>query len=237
MILAWSAPGIFGGDGLEQRVHVERGARVRLTSQSALQAHPSVGGAMARLRSSYQVDEEGELRCDWDPLIPFAGSRLDQRIDINLAENATLFWSDAFMAGRVGSRPASVGLAPAFGAADGERWAFTELSHELRVVRAGLLEYLERYRIAPCHHPADRAWIAGASSYVGTVLASGWAVEAPIVTALHEELSRMEGVRAAADRLDRRVCLVRALADSGEIFREARRAAARALAADGTART
>ena len=40
MILAWSAPGVFGGDCLEQRVRVERGASVRLTSQSALQAHP-----------------------------------------------------------------------------------------------------------------------------------------------------------------------------------------------------
>ena len=75
MILAWSAPGVFGGDCLEQRVRVERGASVSIASQSALQAHPSPGGAIARMRMIVEVEEEAELRCDWDPLIPFAGAR------------------------------------------------------------------------------------------------------------------------------------------------------------------
>src|SRR5216684_1595331 len=42
MIMASSAPGVFGGDSLDQVVHVEEGATVRLTSQSAMQVH---GGA------------------------------------------------------------------------------------------------------------------------------------------------------------------------------------------------
>src|SRR3981081_3974478 len=41
MIVAASAPGVFGGDCLQQTIRVERGARVRLTSQSALQVHPT----------------------------------------------------------------------------------------------------------------------------------------------------------------------------------------------------
>jgi urease accessory protein UreH len=40
MILASSAPGIFAGDAFEQVIRVEDGAKVRLTSQSALQVHP-----------------------------------------------------------------------------------------------------------------------------------------------------------------------------------------------------
>lgn len=41
MIMASSAPGIFGGDRFQQRIRLEPGARVRLTSQSALHVpHP-----------------------------------------------------------------------------------------------------------------------------------------------------------------------------------------------------
>jgi urease accessory protein UreH len=41
LILVCSGPGIFTGDRLEQRVRVERGARVLLVSQAALQLHPA----------------------------------------------------------------------------------------------------------------------------------------------------------------------------------------------------
>ena len=71
MILAWSAPGVFGGDCLEQHVHVERGASASIASQSALQAHPSLAERSPRMRTIVEVEEEAELRCDWDPLIPF----------------------------------------------------------------------------------------------------------------------------------------------------------------------
>jgi urease accessory protein UreH len=53
LILASTAPGVFGGDSLHQSIRVGRGARVRLTSQSAMQVHPSPDGARAILASSY----------------------------------------------------------------------------------------------------------------------------------------------------------------------------------------
>jgi urease accessory protein UreH len=40
VIVVCSGPGVFAGDTLRQLIHVERGARVVLTSQSALQVHP-----------------------------------------------------------------------------------------------------------------------------------------------------------------------------------------------------
>src|SRR5262245_6060525 len=108
-ILAFSAPGIFGGDSLTQIVDVAAGARVRLTSQSAQQAHPSPDRHTARLTAQYRVASGGHLHCSWDPVIPFAAARLEQHIRIDLSDAATLFWSDAMMAGRK---------------AHGERWAF-----------------------------------------------------------------------------------------------------------------
>lgn len=206
-IMASSAPGIFGGDSLTQRIVVERGARVRLTSQSALQVHQSPVGDTARLSSTYRVEDDAELRCEWDPLIPFAGSRLEQRINIELAGRAVLVWSDAFMNGREGA---------------GERWAFAGLSYDLKVARNTCLEYVERYRLTPPNQQIDRTWMAGDACYFGTVLASGKVVEASSVVNLHEDLSRFESTRAAADRLDTRLLLVRLMATTGARFHDAR---------------
>src|SRR5205085_1067223 len=134
LILVCAGPGIFAGDVLEQRVRVERGARVLLVSQSALQVHPSAAEAPAMIDAVYCVEKGGELDCVWDPLIPFAGARIRQRIDLRLDEGGRLFWSDALMAGRVGS---------------GEAWRFDTLDHELRVNVADSLAYLERYHLTP----------------------------------------------------------------------------------------
>jgi urease accessory protein len=205
MILAWSAPGVFGGDCLEQRVRVERGASVSLVSQSALQAHPSPGAAVARLRTIVEVEDDAELRCEWDPLIPFPGARLSQRCDVQLAPAARLYWSDAFMSGREGR---------------GERWAFRTLDHELAVSRGGMLAYLERYRLEPGTQPLTVPWVASDCCYFGTAVAHGGVLPAP--DTLQQELSSFEGLRAAVDLLDPQLTLVRLMASRGTPFHDAR---------------
>ena len=208
MILTSSAPGAFGHDHLRQIVRVGCGARVRLTSQSALQVHPSPEGATAHLQSSYHVDDGAHLHCHWDPLIPFADARIDQRIDVNIAGSGYLYWSDALMSGRH---------------ARGERWKFASLAHEIAVSRDGSLEYLERYRIQPNALAVSRPWAVGDASFLGTTLMTGRPIEPGVAERLHIELGRLADVRAAADRLDDRVLLVRLLSASGPPFHEARR--------------
>jgi urease accessory protein UreH len=226
--MAWSAPGIFGGDRLVQRVHVERGARVRLTSQSALQAHPSPGGEPAHLVSTYVVEDDARLTCEWDPLIPFANARFDQRIDVRLAERASLVWSDAFMSGRV-ARPLPAAETPSErGIEPREQWAFAELSHELKISRGALLEYVERYRLTPNARAPQRPWVAGPASYFGTMVCSGPGLTPGAAGALQAGLSQLDGIRAAADRLDAGIVLVRLMAESGVPFREVRQRVARA---------
>ena len=242
MILAWSAPGVFGGDCLEQRMRVERGASVTIASQSALQAHPSPGGAIARMRTIVEVEEEAELRCDWDPLIPFSGARLSQRYEVRLAPAATLYWSDAFMSGREGR---------------GERWAFETLEHELAVSCGGTLAYLERYRLEPGTQPLTAPWVAADCCYFGTILArfrsnasdassseaglrsnvtdascgeaGRSAVQAP--DSLQQELSSFDGLRGAVDTLDPCLKLVRLMASRGTPFHDARALVRRRLCA------
>jgi urease accessory protein len=217
LILPWSSPGIFGGDRLTQHVRVERGARVRLTSQSAMQAHASADGRHAQLVSTYVVAEGAELSCEWDPTIPFAAARLVQRTAIRLAASARLAWSDGFMCGRVRS---------------GERWAFSELSHELKVLRERSLEYLERFHLVPQDGGADRTWVADGSSYFGTVLWSGHSVAPELIDDLHRQLAGIACVRAAVDRLDRRLMLARLMATAGAPFREARAVVGKRLEKD-----
>jgi urease accessory protein len=208
MILTSSAPGVFGNDHLQQSIRVKSGARVRLTSQSAMQVHPSPDGAAAHLQSSYHVEDGALLHCDWHPLIPFEDARIDQRIAVNIAGGGSLYWSDALMSGRH---------------ARGERWKFASRAHEIVVSRDGAPEYLERYRIQPNEMTVSRPWAAGDASYLGTTLMSGRPIEPGVAERLHIELGHLAGVRAAVDRLDERVLLVRLLSASGPPFHEARR--------------
>jgi urease accessory protein UreH len=77
------------------------------------------------------LEDDAELHCHWDPIIPFAGSRV----------------------------------------ARNERWRFGDLAHELRVRVAGVLRYLERYRLVPWDdRSVTRTWMAGDSDYLGTAV-------------------------------------------------------------------
>jgi len=207
MILTSSAPGAFGHDCLRTTIRVGCRARVRLTSQSALQVHPSPDGATAHLQSRYFVDDGAHLHCHWHPMIPFADARIDQRIDVKIAGGGYLYWSDALMSGRQ---------------ARGERWRFASLAHEIAVCRDGSLEYLERYRIRP-GDAVFRTWAAGDAAYLGTTLITGRPIVPGVAEQLHVELGRLAGVRAAVDRLDDRVLLVRLLSVFGPAFHAARR--------------
>lgn len=140
LILMNTTAGLFGGDRVDVRIHAETGARILLTSQSSLKVHPGVGTAEQVLRLT--VDTGAELHYYNDPLIPFKGARLRQRIELQIASGSRFFYWDGFMAGRV---------------ARGETWEFDEIDAETRLSRDGELVYLERYRMAGDRHPFSYA--------------------------------------------------------------------------------
>src|SRR5262249_7379963 len=163
---------------------LEEGASLRLTSQSSLQVHPATKGAAASIDTTCVVANGARLECHWDPVIPFPDSRLDERVTVQLAPGASLYWSDAVMSGRQ---------------ARGERWTFAALARELRIVRGNALEYLERYRIEPGAHSPEAAWVAGEANYLGTAIISGAPAADLHVDALQVRLAGIENVRAAVD--------------------------------------
>jgi urease accessory protein UreH len=212
-VLQMASPGIFGGDCLAQRISITSGAAVDLTSQSALQAHPGPTPSAARLTSRYRLAGDASLACHWDPVIPFSEARLEQKIEICLASTSTLYWSDAFMAGRN---------------ARGEQWRFCSLAHELRVTRSENLVYLERFQLGPDHGPRDE-WSLVEGCYFGTVLAAGVLAQPEVATALHRSLARINRVRAATDIVDDCLLIVRLVSSDGPAFHRARALAKMAL--------
>jgi len=130
LILMNTAPGLFPGDRNRIEIRVENGARVLLTSQSFTKVHPGIGIA----EQCFQIDVEShaELHIYNDPVIPFCGSRLRQRVTFQVASDAKLRVWDGWMSGRVGR---------------GEAWQFDELDMETRLLREGKLLYLERYKL------------------------------------------------------------------------------------------
>ena len=221
LILGCTGPGVFAGDTLHQDVRVASGARVVLLSQSALQIHPSSADGPASLDHRYTVDDGGELLCQWDPVIPFAGARLVQRFAIDLAASSRLYWGDAIMAGRVRR---------------GEAWRFESLAHELRLRSCGSLDYLERYTLSPGRRPFDsppetrglapggpeQPWVAGRASYIATAL-----VRHPRATAAAAEVlqsATAAGALAGVDLLGPRTIVGRILPPDGAAFSRARTA-------------
>ena len=211
-IVVCTGPGIFAGDSFQHCVHVKRGARVVLASQSALQAHPSSAPLPAQIAHWYRVDEDAELHCQWDPLIPFAGARIEQRYTVDVAAGGRLFWSDALTAGRT-SR--------------GEAWAFDRLAHELRLRVDRRLTYVERFTLEPREtphatpptpHPTLRD-----ARYFSTVLVLDRGVTAGHASALHDTLDEEAGV----DVIDDGALLVRLTSADGVRFSTARRAVRR----------
>jgi urease accessory protein UreH len=212
LIIVCSGPGIFAGDTLRQSVRVGRGARVVLTSQSALQVHPSAAPAPATVHHQYHVEDDGELRCEWDPVIPFAGARLAQRFDLEIAASGRLYWTDALMSGRV-SR--------------GEAWRFQSLAHELRVQVGPSLAYLERYRLAPADAAEetsriDHPWIAAGMNYLATAIVYHEAASADAAETLQRQIGSMAGVRVGVDLVQPRTIAARLMAGGGAPFAAAR---------------
>jgi urease accessory protein len=224
VIIVCSGPGVFGGDALRQTVHVRRGARVVLTSQAALQAHPSIPGSgqPAVVHHDYLVEEDAELHCHWDPVIPFADARLEQRFALDMAQSSALYWSDAVMAGRV-SR--------------GEAWQFESLAHELALRAGGSLLYLERYTVNPRERSPEHPWIAGRSRYFGTSLVRHRDATSVTAETWQRTLAAPDdGVRAAVDLVAPGLIAARMTAADGAPFGRFR-ASYRAAALDGIFRS
>lgn len=209
VILVCSGPGVFAGDALDLSIRVRSGARAILASQSALQVHPSTASSPAVIRHRYVVEDGGELQAHWDPVIPFANARLDQRFELQIDEGSRVYWSDALMSGRV-SRA--------------ETWSFDCVMHELRLRVGTSLKYLERYTLRPDERPMAHPWIGGGMHYMATTLTHHERTTPETAELLQRafDIGGDNRVRVAVDLLEPRLVIGRVLASSGAPFTAAR---------------
>ena len=123
---AWTYTSTFGGglvDGDDVRLSVRVGpnAGALVATQASTKAYAATRGARQTIEAA--VGEAGTLVVLSDPLVLFAGARVETLVDADLAGDATLVAVEALAAGRV---------------ARGERWAAARCQARVRVRREGV---------------------------------------------------------------------------------------------------
>ena len=200
LILMQCTAGLFGGDEIECSIRVEAGARVLLTQQSATKIHPS-GGLPAIQRMRIVVESGAVLAANFEPVIPFADSRLHQWTHIELQPGASLVYWEGLMAGRVGKD---------------ECWRFRELMSEARIEMAGRPIFLDRFLLDPLRANPESRWIAGNAGYLGTGICIREGA-ASLVDSMHEAMPD-----AGVDVLGSDMLAVRLSTDAGPEFHRCR---------------
>lgn len=199
LILMHSTAGLFGGDELECSIRVEKGARVRITQQSATKIHPSQD-RVAIQRTQVFVEPDAELQLHLEPIIPFADSILRQETQLNIEPGGRLSYWEGFMTGRVGR---------------GESWQFRELASETTLRCGDRLVYLDRFRLFP-HGPRQSTWTMGSADYTGLGLLVG-ADARSVASELHHDLPE-----AGIDALNDNVAVARIVSLNGPDFHRCR---------------
>jgi len=198
LIVMQCTAGLFGGDDVEFVIHVQRGARVLITQQSATKIHPSQGRPAIQ-RNHVLVDTGAELQLFLEPIIPFAGSCLRQMTQINVQPGARLVFWEGFMAGRVGR---------------GERWQFREITLETRLLWNQQPVYLDRFRLP---NGLERSPCAmGECGYLGTGFYVGEHARS-FATTLHQILPE-----AGIDTPVAEVAITRVVSTTGPDFHRSR---------------
>ena len=134
--------GVVAGDAFKHRIRLGPGAHVVLTTQSATRIYRSTGET-ARSSTAIRVGPDAVLEWVPDPVIPYAGSRYDQRLAVEVAAGGLAIVADAWAAGRL---------------ARGERWAFAAFTNEVCIDLAGRPAVRERYALDPGGAAALEGW-------------------------------------------------------------------------------
>ena len=146
--------GVLGGDQLRLCVEVQADTQVQLTSTGATRVYRHRPGyADATQRTTIQVAAGGVLEYLPDLLIPYAGARYRQMTQIDLADNAGLFYWEIIAPGRE---------------AHNERFAYEELHLQLDIRAAGRPIALERLHLTPATKPLPALARLGPYRYVAT---------------------------------------------------------------------
>jgi urease accessory protein len=201
-VLINTAGGLTGGDHMQWSADLAPQGRLVLTTQACERIYRSIGGP-ARVETRITVGADAHL--DWLPqeTILFAASDLERRIEIDLAEGASLTAVEAILLGRE---------------AMGEVALDARLSDSWRIRRNGRLIHAEATRLGGTQAERDGLSLLQGRRAFATVL--------HVVATAEQCAARLERLRAVMPR-DARIAasangerlVVRALAQSGLALR------------------
>ena len=126
--------GFVDGDRVRLRISVAEGARAFVSSQGPTRIYRSARGCESE--TVVEIAPGGVLVLTPDPTACFAGARFRQRIDVALADGASVALWDVLSAGRI---------------ARGERWALDRCSLALTARRGGRTFLDECWLLDPSH--------------------------------------------------------------------------------------
>src|SRR5262245_12450919 len=186
--------GLVGGDRLAIDVAVGPGAHACVTTPSATKVYRTNAEPVEQ---TVRLTLAARARLEWVPdhTIPFAGAALRQRVEADVAEEASLVLVDAFTAGRV---------------ARGEMWRFALLDSAVSIRDAGGWLLHDRLVLRE-GMPGPGLGLAEDRPYVATVVVIGDRG----IAAFADDVATLDGgpdVDVGAALLPRRGALVRCLA-------------------------
>lgn len=162
--------GLVAGDSVRLDLDVGADAALFVGTQATTKVYRSTG-ATATQSTTAAVAAGGLLASLPEPVSCFAGSRYAQRVDIDLADGASLAWLDAVSAGRI---------------ARGERWDLESYASRTDLRRGGRLVLSDRLRLDR-RHPLD-ARFGNHAAVAGLILAGPQCAAAiAIATALAQQ--------------------------------------------------
>ncbi|MCU4654747.1 urease accessory protein UreD [Roseibacterium sp. SDUM158016] len=205
-----TAGGLTGGDRLDYAVELQ-GCMAVATTQTAERAYRSAGGA-ARVETRLTLGPGARLHWLPQELILFEGAALDRRLEVEMAEDATLVMLETIVLGR---------------AAMGETLSHVHLADRRRVTRGGRPVLIEGVFLGEADLArAGPAGLDGARAQASLTLLSADAADR--LAAIRAVLSADGPVRAAASAWDGRLT-VRFLSPQAFPLRRAVAAAVEAL--------
>lgn len=206
--------GVFSGDRLSVDVQVDAGARLHVKTPAATSLFP--GRGTARIEQNLKVSAGAYLEWTPEPLIPHAGSKLEQSLTIEVERGGELYSAEVITPGRV---------------ARGEVLQYERLEFRTRILIDGNCVARERLLLTP----PESNWLLRRNGWEGAFVANIWIVtaeefpEKPGILRKLEEL-QTDAFLIGATRLDARLIAVRAVARDSVAMRGGLAAVKAALA-------
>lgn len=192
--------GYVGGDRLEADFHLGKGSRVLLTTQGATKVYRTMGAPVLS-QTHIHLEEDTVLELVPDPLIPYAGSKYRQEVEVEMHEGAQLLYGETVYHGRVAS---------------GESFDYASLALRFRTAMNGAPLLHDAMVIDPARMAVQSLGLFEPHPYMGTFYFLGGSPDALDRAAERADalFAGAKGAAGGASRLEGPGVIVRWLAES-----------------------